>query len=283
MEVLFCFDEKYEQHFGVSVTSLLVNNPGRIPKVHIIIDKASDNLKQKLDRISQEYKVEFCIHQIDVEKFYGLKLTAHASAANYFRLLAPDILPASLNKVLYLDSDLVVNGSLDELFNLDISNYPVAACGGKVITTKQRLQLQGDYYFNSGVMLMNLDFWRREKLGLQSIEFIRAHPEMILLWDQDALNKIIDGNYINLDCKWNSLVDSYANQSQVSEESVIVHFVGSLKPWHGWCMDPSKKLYWTYLKKSLWSNSTPTMPKNFKQTLSALRYLAAYFRKPKHA
>ncbi|NJL60567.1 MAG: glycosyltransferase family 8 protein [Methylacidiphilales bacterium] len=291
MEILFCFDERYEQHFGVSVTSLLINNFGEVSKIHIIIDKLSDNLKQKLDEISQNYKVEVCIYKINIEEFYGLKVTAHASAANYFRLLAADVLPNTLNKILYLDSDLVVNSSVDELFNLDITNYPVAACGGKAITTKQRLQLQGNYYFNSGVMLINLDYWRREEIGLKAIEFIRNYPEMIKYWDQDALNKIIDGNYINLDSRWNSLVDAYSNQSQVNQESVIIHFVGSLKPWQVWCMDTQKELYWTYLKKSMWASSTPTFPKNSKQILSAIRYLTLFvirsfnssFRKLKHS
>lgn len=282
MEVLFCFDSKYEQHFGASVTSLLMNNPGRVQSVHIMIDKVTKQLKQKLDRISQDYKVELCIHKVDIEQLSDLKITAHASAANYFRLLAPDILPETLGKVLYLDSDLIVNAPIDELFNSDITNYPLAACGDKVIATKQRLQLQGNYYFNSGVMLMNLDYWRREKLGLKAIDFIRSNPDMIILWDQDALNKIVDGNFINLNRKWNSLVDLYANQSQVTPDSIIIHFVGSLKPWHSWCLDSQKEIYWSYLKKSLWANSIPTFPKNLMQTLSAIRYLFNHFRKLKH-
>ena len=283
MEVLFCFDSKYEQHFGASVTSLLVNNPGRVRCLHIMIDEASKQLKQKLDRISQDYEVEVCIYKVDIEQLSDLKITAHASAANYLRLLASDILPKTLAKVLYLDSDLIVNAPIDELFNTDITNYPLAACGDKVITTKQRLQLQGNYYFNSGVILMNLDYWRREKLGLKAIDFIRNNPDMIILWDQDALNKIVDGNFLNLNRKWNSLVDLYANQSQVTPDSIIIHFVGSLKPWHGWCLDSQKEIYWSYLKKSPWANSIPTFPKNLKQTLSAIRYLFNHFRKLKHA
>ncbi len=278
MEVLFCFDSKYEQHFGASVTSLLVNNPGRVRSVHIMIDEVSKQLKQKLDRISQDYEVEVYIHKVDIEQLSDLKITAHASAANYLRLLASDMLPKTLAKVLYLDSDLIVNAPIDELFNTDITNYPLAACGDKVITTKQRLQLQGNYYFNSGVILMNLDYWRREKLGLKAIDFIRSNPDMIILWDQDALNKIVDGNFINLNRKWNSLVDLYANQSQVTPDSIIIHFVGSLKPWHSWCLDSQKEIYWSYLKKSLWANSIPTFPKNLKQTLSAIRYLFNRFR-----
>ncbi|MDJ0616198.1 MAG: glycosyltransferase family 8 protein [Calothrix sp. MO_192.B10] len=276
MEVLFCFDINYEQHFGSAMTSLILNNKNKIKRIHIIIDRASLKLRHKLDIISNKYQLEFCIYEIDVEQFYNLKLSAHASAANYFRLLAADVLPQSLDKILYLDSDLIVNGSLDELFDLDISNYPLAASGSKVITTKKRLQMQGDYYFNSGVMLINLDYWRQNNLGFKALDFIRNNPNMILLWDQDALNKVIDGNFLPLNSKWNSLLDLDKNQSQVKEESVIIHFVGSLKPWHIWCMNPHKKIYWDYLKQSCWSNSMPTLPKNFKQALSAIRYIITY-------
>ncbi|MDB9374935.1 glycosyltransferase family 8 protein [Nodularia sphaerocarpa] len=271
MEVLFCFDGKYEQHFGAAVTSLILNNLDHLTKVHIITKKITTNFQQKIDKLKTTAKIDFLIYQVEDAEVKNLKVSQHISSAAYYRLLAPDILPNHLNKVLYLDSDLIVNGSILELYNYDISNYVVAAHGKKVVTNKKRLELNSNYYFNSGVMLINLETWRNLNIGKQCIELIRNRPDMIKLWDQDALNKVIDGDFLNLDQKWNSLVDLYDGNSQANDQSMIIHFIGSLKPWQIWCISPAKELYWSYLKKSPWSNSIPEIPKNSKQVLSAIK------------
>ncbi|MGG6282955.1 glycosyltransferase family 8 protein [Leptolyngbya sp. AN03gr2] len=279
MEVLFCFDTRYEQHFGVAVTSLLINNPGQVSKVHIITDRASQSLQSKLDRLQKNHAVPFCTYEIDGKQFSSFKLSAHFSIAAYFRLLAAEVLPSDLDRVLYLDSDLVVTSSLAELWSLDISEYPIAAWGHRVVTNKKRLELQNDYYFNSGVMLINLAAWRRDQIPTQAMQFVNEHPEMIRFVDQDALNKIIDGDFLQLPEKWNSLVDLSTERSQFGEDAAIVHFVGSLKPWQIWCLNPDKAIYWKYLKQSPWSNAFPTLPQNSKQALSAGRYVWNYVRR----
>ncbi|MEA5582715.1 glycosyltransferase family 8 protein [Nodularia harveyana UHCC-0300] len=271
MEVLFCFDGKYEQHFGAAVTSLILNNLDNLQTVHIITKKITSNFQEKIHQLKTKAKIDFLIYEVEDAEVEHLKVSQHISSAAYYRLLAAEILPNNIDKILYLDSDLIVNGSILELYNYDISDYIVAANGKKVVTTKKRLELNSNYYFNSGVMLINLKTWRNLNIGKISIQLIRNHPEIIKLWDQDALNKVIDGQFLNVDQKWNSLVDLYSRNSQVNEQSIIIHFIGSLKPWHIWCISPTKELYWTYLKQSPWSNSSPETPKNFKQILSAIK------------
>lgn len=273
MEVLFCFDDKYEQHFGAAVTSLIFNNPDNLTKIHIITKKISRNFQEKIDQLKAKAKIDFLIYEIEDSEVEDLKVSSHISSAAYYRLLAPKILPQDLNKILYLDSDLIVNGSILELYNYDISNYLVAARGGKVITTKKRLELNNDYYFNSGVMLINLESWRNLKIGHKCIDFIRNYPQMIKFWDQDALNKVIDGQFLNVDPKWNSLVDLAKGKSQANDQSIIVHFTGTLKPWHGWCISSDKEIYWKYLKQSPWANCNPEIPSNLKQILSAIKVI----------
>lgn len=271
MEVLFCFDGKYEQHFGAAVTSLILNNPNNLIKVHILTKKISRDFQEKIYQLKAKSKVDFLIYEVEDAEVENLKVSHHISSASYYRLLAPEILPNELSKILYLDSDLIVNGSILELYNYDISNYIIAAYGNKVITTKKRLELNSNYYFNAGVMLINLENWRNMNIGKKSLELIRNRPDIIKLWDQDALNKVIDGQFLILDKKWNSLVDLYEGNSQADDQSIVIHFTGSLKPWQIWCISPAKELYWSYLKKSPWSNSVPEIPKNFKQLLSATK------------
>ncbi|HYW20230.1 MAG TPA: glycosyltransferase family 8 protein [Nodularia sp. (in: cyanobacteria)] len=271
MEVLFCFDGKYEQHFGAAVTSLILNNLDNLKKVHIITKKITTNFQEKIEQLKTKAQIDFLIYEVQDAEVENLKVSEHISSAAYYRLLAAEILPNDIDKILYLDSDLIVNGSIIELYNYDIANYVLAAHGKKVVTTKKRLELNSNYYFNSGVMLINLETWRNMNIGDKCIELIRNRPEMIELWDQDALNKVIDGQFLNVDQKWNSLIDLYDGNSQANDQSMVIHFIGSLKPWQIWCISPEKELYWSYLKKSPWSNSIPEIPKNFKQVLSAIK------------
>jgi lipopolysaccharide biosynthesis glycosyltransferase len=278
MEVLFCFDRRYEQHFGAAVTSLVINNPQAVKTVHVMVDRLDDRLQSKLDQLVQTYGITIRTYEIDLAQVKDVKLSGHISAAAYYRILAAEFLPQDTQKVLYLDSDLIVSGAIADLYNLDLTNHPLAACGQRVVTTKKRLELSGNTYFNSGVILMNLAAWRRDDIGQKALQFIRNFPQMIKFHDQDALNKIVDGNFINLDKKWNSLVDMYAGTSQVTPESAIVHFVGSLKPWQYWCIHPDREIYWSYLRRSPWSKATPQLPKDAHQTLSAARSLVHQMR-----
>jgi UDP-glucose/galactose:(glucosyl)LPS alpha-1,2-glucosyl/galactosyltransferase len=273
MDVLFCFDENYEQHFGVAATSLILNNREHIKNIHIVSNKISSQFHQKLEQFKSIANVEFSIYPINEQQIKNLKIAYHISPASYYRFLAADILPANINKVLYLDCDLIVNGSITELYNHDISKYLVGAfCGDtKVITTKKRLNLTSDYYFNAGVILINLEAWRRLNIGQKCIEFLRDYPEIAILLDQDALNKVIDGNFLHIDKKWNSLIDLYGGTSELDDKSIIIHFIGSLKPWQIWCMAKEREIYWSYLKKSPWSDCKPELPNNTKKLASAIK------------
>ena len=269
MNILFCFDENYEQHFGVAVTSVILNHPQVSLNIYAIANRFSANLQKKLQQLQALYNVAFHTYTIDDSVVQDLRTSSHISPATYYRLLSPQILPADLDKILYLDADLVVMGSLQELYDRDLTNYLVAARGNRVVTQKKRLSLQGNYYFNAGVLLINLADWRSSRIMEQCLTFLRDYPHIAKFHDQDALNKVIDGQFLNLDPKWNSLVDLYQGNSEQTSESVIVHFVGSLKPWYVWCIAPERELYWSYLKQSPWSKTTPEFPRSFKQLLAA--------------
>jgi UDP-glucose/galactose:(glucosyl)LPS alpha-1,2-glucosyl/galactosyltransferase len=280
MNILFCFDQKYEQHFGVALTSLIENNyqENRTITIHFLTPVITKGLRKKINQLSESLNISICPYEVDSTKLENLRTSAHISSASYYRLIAPSILPGSLDKILYLDCDLIVDGSVQSLYDLDISDRVVAACGGKTVTNKKRLNLSGDYYFNAGVILINLKMWRDLDIGNQCLQWLNDYPNVAQFHDQDALNKIIDGNFINIDSKWNSTVDLYKPSSKITNESVIIHFIGSLKPWQLWCIRPIKAKYWFYHSKSLWSDSLPEIPTNFKSFVKALRSIYHQFR-----
>lgn len=265
MNILFCFDQKYEQHFGVALTSLLLNNKHLSVQVYLITDVASQQLIQNLNQLKKNHLLnDYKIYAVEPKQLANLKVSLHISEAAYYRLMAANFLPENLDKILYLDSDLVVVSSLQKLYELDISEYYIAAYATQSRTFKQRLSLNNNLYFNSGVMLINLQKWREDEIGEKAIDFVEKNPDVIKNWDQDALNKVIDGQILKLDRQWNLLVDlgreknkrqmTIDQQNQLKEANII-HYVGSSKPWYFWINNPKKSIYWSYLEQSLWSPS----------------------------
>lgn len=259
MNVVFCFDKNYEQHFGVALTSMLLNNTENNINVYIITDIIEKELKQKLDSLSKNYKCSFDCYTIeDSDKLKDVKISGHISKAAYYRLMIADILPKNINKVIYLDSDIVVKSSLEELYQVNVDNYFLAAQGAR----KKR-------YFNSGVMVLNLEQWRNEKISTKVLDWARENKEKLRFWDQTALNNIIGSNFVTIERKWNMEVDltrkktDKLNNTSDFDNAKIIHFVGGRKPWYFWVLDKRKDIYDDYLQKSLWSK--PKLQKIFQQ------------------
>ncbi len=110
MDVLFCFDKNYEQHFGVAVTSLLLNNPNTVQRVHLVTKDNSQIFLNNIEQLQEKTGIQFLVHSPTDEKVSDLKISAHISKAAYYRLIAPDLLAKDIDKVL---KDLSDNDRLD--------------------------------------------------------------------------------------------------------------------------------------------------------------------------
>lgn len=277
MNLLFCFDQNYQQHFGVAITSVLLNNLSSHFDVHIITNFMEEKLKQKLDTLSKNYKCSFHLYIINnLDKISKLKVSDHVSNATYYRLIMAEILPKHIDKILYLDSDVVVISPLEELYNIDLENYFIAASGfsGTLVKSKG---------FNSGVMVVNLEKWRNEQISTKVIDFATQNRNKLPYHDQSALNRVIKQNYLIIDRKWNFQVDLSPRKIQKPDDNIalknarIIHYIGSSKPWYFWISDQRKNIYELYLKKSLWSTSKLQMI--FQQTVYFLKALQRKLKK----
>jgi lipopolysaccharide biosynthesis glycosyltransferase len=249
MEILCACDARFLPHTATMLCSLLENNTGS--QVHLLYSSLGCRDLKKLDRFVKGYRSTLTCYEMIPANFHDLRVDKWASIANYYRLLAPQLLPDDVDKVLYLDSDIIVRSSLNELWRNDLTNYALAAVANLDEPAGTLGLPRGAKYFNSGVLLINLTFWRQHSVSETALAFIRNHPEKVEYWDQDALNAILVGRWIELPRYWNMQDDRW------EKNPAIVHFCSVKKPWH-WSSDHLfKSDYHEYRVKTPWPRYQP--------------------------
>lgn len=251
--------------YAANTILTIIRNTSRSVDIHFLYNDIEFTEIEKLRVICDKNNVAFFPYQISDKELYSLKVDKHASIVNYFRLLLPTIIPNEIEKILYLDSDLIVVGSLDEIWEIDLKNYSIAAIENldKFCSTNLRLGIPiNKKCFNSGVMLCNLKKWRQIQLSEKTLSFIRNNSEIIEFWDQDGLNKILEDDWLEIDMKWNMqhglFFDSnYALlfKDQLSDPKII-HFTGDgLKPWQIASKHPYTKVFKDSYNQTPWAKT----------------------------
>ncbi len=228
--VCYCVDGGFEKYAIASIISLFLN--AKIsPVIHIIHNKFTD--KKKLRIAEKMFKAKFRYYLTDDKLFYGLPVLGGYSA--YYRILMPKLLPKSVDKALYLDCDTIVENDLMGLFSIDLSGKALAAVEDKVALKtdfkglKSRLKIPADKsYFNSGVMMLNLDYLRKNNYSDKIIKFLHKNAEKIIMHDQDGLNGVLFNHWIKLPESYNYIIN-FDLVFLKNANPKIVHFAG-LKP-----------------------------------------------------
>ena len=254
-------DENYALHGLTMLNSLVANNRGIRLMIHILDGGISIKNKLKFQLFFLKNRLKYQFYNIDYSTIINAPTHGHISLSAYSRLFLSSILSKEIIHVLYLDCDLIVINELNELMNTKIDEYHIAAIE-EIISEEMRnnLELGGSFYFNSGVMLINLKKWREENMESKFLEFINEKPEKIKYWDQDVLNCCLKNKWLRLPKKYNLThfffypeVYSPAYFSMKQEEfdasmkdPVIIHFTSHQKPWIEGCKHPRRDLYFKY-------------------------------------
>lgn len=276
MNIVCATDDNYVQHCGVMLTSLFENNKEEEIHVYLLTEGLSDGNRQSLKNVADVYNKHFHYHPIDSKLIMNFPLHTrpddYISLATYYRFLIPNILPIEESKAIYLDCDIIVNSSLNELWNTDISNYAIAAVDEMGTNEKDvfsRLLFNEKYgYFNAGVLLINLAYWRANLITKKCFEYISNNRNRIIAHDQDVLNALLFDKYLHLSCKWNVEETFYhydmVNKQIHNEEFInalqhphLLHFTWKPKPWDVECHHPLKEKYFKYLAMTKWKDFIP--------------------------
>jgi lipopolysaccharide biosynthesis glycosyltransferase len=246
-----------------------------------------------------DFPVTVDVLRPDLSQVSDLMTSHHITHTAYLRLMAARLLPDSIEKVIYLDSDVLVVDDLTAMWQMDLGdNYclaatdiacpfidarevrtpefqkskPYLAAISPVVNWKE-LGIDGSAnYFNSGVMVLNLKKWRSEKIEQKLFDCLRQNSKFVWCWDQYALNVVFAGNWGQLPLRWNqgAHVFEYPNvdYSPVDRESfkamrdrpAIVHYTTEWKPWDFEPFHPLRETFYKELDETAWGGWRPEDP-----------------------
>ena len=269
-------DDNYAPACGVMLSSLFEHNKGAKFKIHILHSKLSDENKINLNEIITAQNSECHFHTVDDTLLEGVRLHREnrpLTKAAYYRILLSSVLDKSVSKVLYLDSDLIVCRDITALFSLNLKGYALAATRdiGKLMD-ERRMPLSISYhkhYFASGLMLVNLDYWRENNSEKDLIAASKMEDRFLDQFDQDSLNAVFHDHWFELSVKWlrnypyvyeRSFFENRTDRKEFEENPATVHFLDYYKPWNkivwfGIRWNKYRDKYYYYLQKTPWSKT----------------------------
>ena len=272
IHIACCSNEKLAPMFGVVVTSVGINVTSDGVMMYLLHNGLKDSTVKRLQKIADRYNVGLKFLEIDLEILKDCPVDEKIHYGNimmYARLLLSSILP-NLDKVIYLDCDLVVCNDLKSLWEIDVKDVAVAMAPDLWYQDKETLGRLGisNNYLNSGVMVMNLDYWRKHDVQNRLLSYIIDKGNELIYNDQDALNVILDDERRQLSARYNVTpyhfhrnLDNYPKEmrEEIREariDPVVFHYLGPVKPWSLGCYLPGKKLFMKYQKASGWWHFT---------------------------
>ena len=198
MNVLIASNRDYLKYTMVMLYSLFMNND-----VSIDVYMPYNNLRNE-DIVMLESFISFFqdkhFHPIKLDGEFDKSVTSHnnISIETYYRILAIDLLPKDIDRILYLDVDMIIQGSLESLYWGDLTGYPFLVCedilgilNGFHEANKFRMGIPPEYsYFNAGVMLFNLEYLRKTNASEMVIDRIYKNQDRYEYNDQDVLNEV---------------------------------------------------------------------------------------------
>ena len=267
MDIVCSIDNNYVQYCSVMLVSFFENNPLKERHtVHLLTEGLAEDNKCIFENIVNSYDGSFCYYLVDSQLLtsFSIREEDHYTLAVYYRLLMAKLLPENLDKVLYLDCDIIINDSISELWNVSLDGYALAAVeelGCSLPDVYERLGYDMKYgYFNAGVLLVNLRYWREHNLTQLFSDFVPRNIARIKSYDQDVLNTLLYDKCLHISCKWNveeafyhySVMKRLKHKRElrsVLRHPKILHYTWKPKPWESLCKHPFRINYFIYAQK----------------------------------
>lgn len=263
INVATALNSRYMRYAYVMLTSLFVNQELADIHVYLLHTDLSAQDQNYLKKLAQNYHHHIHFLTIDKEMFpTSLPITDAWSLETYFRLMLLDILPPEINRLLYLDVDMIINKPIRELYCTDFEDFYFCACRDMTVSFpfpdsrnaifREHIR-QGFTYFNAGLMLWNIEQLRGKYSFRDYMNLAQKLNYQMLAPDQDLLNfmhwkqvKFLDEYQYDLFSRM--AFNNGIHYDDVKKETTIIHFAG-MKPWEGQFVHYDiEQLWWDYAK-----------------------------------
>lgn len=287
VHIALCCDEHYAAYATTVMLSILksTTEPERLA-FYLIANNISTKIQNLMHQEISKKKSGLTIIQATNKAFEGLPVHRFGQAV-YQRILLSEYLPNTLDKVLYLDSDLFVGDDICSLWDTSLDGFAIAAVEDLSRSASKTIGIPRQDYFNSGVLLMDLKQWRGQGIHWQVAGYAADNAHKLHYVDQCSLNAIFKGKWKRLHPRWNSQANIYKVLRKYSEGSgytkgeleeavawpAIIHFTGRKKPWLQYCFHPYKHDFLKVLNSIPWAtqHSSLASPKEKLRYFFALR------------
>ncbi|MFI5832975.1 glycosyltransferase family 8 protein [Micromonospora sp. NPDC051300] len=264
MHIGLGFDEAYVPHARVLIESILRESALAAPRFWLITDREPGRAVR--DAVRRQVGDRGEAHFLPVEQVAHLPLSTrdsarHISQGMYLRLFMPWLVPAELDRLLYLDCDMLCTGPLTGLAEVELGDAVIGAVrdaytrrladGGALPGLREEAGLDPQApYFNSGMLLIDLARWREAGVTRDALAYIERHADAARYPDQDALNSVLFGLWRRLPHRWNHMMGWRLEPVYGGDpaQASLVHCVGPKKFWTAEFPDFSEfgRRYWKY-------------------------------------
>lgn len=273
IHVFLSSDENYAPHLAAAVVSILRNaNPDDRLAFHVLSTGITETSRERLARLAEDQgaTLRFIEADADTLKTFERVMVLHendyVNVTSYLRLAMGELFP-DLDRLIYLDCDIIVRKSLSPLWNAGLAGYVLGAVEDQGFGEKMDIEkglLGVSRYFNSGVLLVDLDRWRRERCGERCLEFARTNTLPTIWHDQTILNAVFKDQVLFLGQEWNMMAyDAWrvtregrvpAGWEVPMSDPSIVHYTAA-KPWlYETRHVPFGEDYWKALAETAWGD-----------------------------
>ena len=264
IKLLVTLDDNYVPPLQVLLTSLHTSNPGERFTLYLMHSSLSAEALTEVEALCELYGIGLWPVAVGSRLFENAPVTKQYPQEMYYRLLTPQLLPGDVHRVLYLDPDTLVINPLRPLWETDLGSCIYAAASHKGKTelvagiNQVRLGTESKY-FNSGVLLIDLDAARREVVPEEIFAYVERHARELVLPDQDVLNALYGERTLELDdAVWNYDARNFntyllrsggeCDLDWVLSHTSILHFCGKSKPWQPGYLHRFGVLYKHYIQ-----------------------------------
>lgn len=279
MNVLYASNDGYASFLGISLYSLLINNKeDDIINIYILSNGIqNENVLKITNMVNSFHRNVFFIDITNIEGMIGFNINACGyNITTLARLFIDDLLPKEVQKILYLDCDIIVNGNIQGLWNTEISSFLIAATPEVYMPFDKKKNIgleKSDIYYNAGMLLVNRKLWKEECLKEQFLDYYKEKNGELLYNDQDIINHCCKGRTAIVSPTFNfepnvyyfpyyylkKINSSYFKESkdefkEMVKNPKIIHFLGDERPWVKGNKNPYREIFYYYMEASGWKD-----------------------------